>query len=153
MKIDVTTEGKMEAGKRTLTLQIAGTMKGRRHTRAIKTGLWSDLRGVHIDGRSRIGRWMNKLRNELICHCGGDPSVAESILIEQIVIKTLKSHIYHVGLFKNKSFGSKDHALAIQNSIRLDLQVLGLQRRTRKVLDLTEYLKKKEVQDGDDGED
>jgi len=91
-----------------------------------------------------LGKWMNRLREELIKHCGGEPSVAESILIEQIVIKTLKSHLYHVGLFKDKSFGSKDHALAIQNSIRLDLLALGLKRRTPKVLDLGQYLQSKE---------
>ncbi len=133
----------MVDGKKALTLQIAGTMKGKRHTRTIKTGLWSDLRGVHIDGRSRLGRWMNYLRGELIRHCGGEPSVAESILIEQVVIKTLKSHLYHVGLFKDKSFGSKDHALAVQNSIRLDLMALGLQRRAKNVTNLEEYLKGK----------
>jgi len=134
----------MDDPKGILTLKIAGTMKGKRRTRTIKTGLWSDLRGVHIDGRSRLGKWMNHLRGELIKHCGGEPSVAESILIEQIVIKTLKSHLYHVGLFKDKSFGSKDHALAVQNSIRLDLLVLGLQRRTKKIVDLNDYLAQKE---------
>lgn len=134
----------MGDGKKTLTLQIAGTMKGKKHTRSIKTGLWSNLRGVHVDGRSRLGKWMNNLRCELIGHCGGEPSVAESILIEQIVIKTLKSHLYHVGLFKDKSFGSKDHALAVQNSIRLDLLALGLQRRAKKIIDLDTYLKEKE---------
>jgi hypothetical protein len=133
----------MADGKSTLTLQIAGTMKGKKHTRTIKTGLWSDLRGVHIDGRSRLGKWMNHLRGELIKHCGGEPSVAESILIEQIVIKTLKSHLYHVGLFKDKSFGSKDHALAIQNSIRLDLMALGLQNRAKNVTTLEAYLESK----------
>jgi hypothetical protein len=142
----VTGTSKMDEAKRTLTLQIAGTMKGKKHTRAIKTGIWSDLRGIHIDGRSRIGKWMNHLRGELIRHCGGEPSVAESILIEQVVIKTLKSHLYHVGLFKDRSFGSKDHALAIQNSIRLDLLALGLKKRPKSVIDLQEYLKSKEEQ-------
>jgi hypothetical protein len=137
----------MISNKDTLTLKIAGQMRGKRHTRPIKSGLWSDLRGLHVDGRSRLGRWMNKLRNELARHVGGEksqPTVCESILIEQIVIKTLKSHLYHVGLFRDKAFGSRDHALAIQNSIRLDLMALGLQKRASKVYDLEEYLKTKQ---------
>jgi hypothetical protein len=132
--------------KEALTLQIAGQMKGKKHTRPIKTGLWSDLRGVHVDGRSRLGKWMNHLRGELVTHVGGEPSIAESILIEQIVIKTLKSHLYHTGLFKDKSFGSKDHALAVQNSIRLDLMALGLKKRTRKIMDLTDYIKARDAE-------
>jgi hypothetical protein len=83
---------------------------------------------------------MDRLRTELIKHVGGEPTVAESILIEQIVIKTLKSHMYHVGLFRDKEFGSRDHALAIQNSIRLDLLALGLERRAKKVPDLKDIL-------------
>jgi hypothetical protein len=137
--------------KEALSLRIAGRMKGKRHTRPIKSGLWSDLRGVHIDGRSRMGKWMARLRVELIAHVGGEPSVAKSILIEQIVIKTLKSHLYHVGLFKDKSFGSKDHALAVQNSIRLDLMALGLQKRARKVLSLDEYLQQKNTEKEPEG--
>jgi hypothetical protein len=127
--------------KSTFALKICGS---KRRTLAIKHGVWADLKGFHVDGRTRTGKWMDRLRCELIRHCGGEPTVAESILIEQIVIKTFKVHLYHVGLFKNKSFGSKDHALAIQNSIRLDLQVLGLQRRQKKILDLDEYLKEKQ---------
>jgi len=128
--------------KDTLTLKICGKKK---RTLKIRHGIWADLKGLHVDGRSRPGKWMNHLRLELIQHLGGSPSVAESILIEQVVIKVLKSHLYHVGLFKNKSFGSKDHALAIQNSIRLDLQVLGLQKRAKKVDDLQEYLRQKTI--------
>lgn len=129
--------------KDTLTLKICGKKK---RTLKIKHGIWADMKGLHVDGRTRLGKWMDHLRNELSRHVGGEPSVAESILIEQIVIKTLKVHLYHVGLFKNKSFGSRDHALAIQNSIRLDLMALGLQRRQKRVLDLDEYLKEKQKQ-------
>jgi len=127
--------------KGTLDLKIAGQKK---RTLKIKHGIWADLKGLHVDRRTRLGKWMDHLRSALIHHCGNEPSVAESILIEQIVIKTLKVHLYHVGLFHNKSFGSKDHALAIQNSIRLDLMALGLKRRPGKVLDLESYLKSKQ---------
>jgi hypothetical protein len=130
----------MADAKDTLTLKISGKKK---RTLKIKHGIWADLKGLHVDGRTRVGKWMDHLRVELIRHVGGEPSVAESILIEQIVIKTLKAHLYHVGLFKDKAFGSKDHVLAIQNSIRLDLQALGLQRRKKKVLDLSQYLQSK----------
>lgn len=131
----------MGNGKEAQNLRVCGEKK---NTRPLKHGLWSDMRGVHVDGRSRLGKWMNHLRGELIRHVGGEPTVAESILIEQIVIKTLKSHLYHVGLFKDKEFGSRDHALAIQNSIRLDLLALGLQRRAKKIIDLDAYVREKE---------
>ena len=127
--------------KDTLALKIAGQKK---RTLKIKHGIWADLKGFHVDGRTRTGKWMDRLRCELIRHVGGEPTAAESILIEQVVIKTFKVHLYHVGLFKDKSFGSKDHALAIQNSIRLDLQALGLQRRQKKILDLNDYLQEKQ---------
>lgn len=131
---------KMGDGKDTFALKISGQKK---RTLKIKHGLWADLKGLHVDGRTRLGKWMNYLRSELVRHCGNEPSVAESILIEQIVIKTLKAHLYHVGFFKEKAFGSRDFALAVQNSIRLDLLALGLKKREKKVLDLTQYLQKK----------
>jgi len=127
--------------KGTLALTIAGKKK---RTLKIKHGLWADLRGLHVDRRTRIGKWMDHLRMELTKHVGGNPSIAEAILIEQIVIKVLKVHLYHVGLFKDESsFGSKDHVLALQNSIRLDLQALGLKGRAETPLTLEEYLRKK----------
>ena len=84
------------------------------------------------------------LRMELVKHCGGEPSIAEGILIDRVIAKVLRCRLYEVGLLSDQTLGSRDHYLAVANSLRLDLQALGLERKVKDVLDLEKYLKVKE---------
>ena len=109
----------------------------------LKHCLWIDFKTVKLDGRTALARAINKLRRELVNHLGGKPSIAETILIERVVHKSMKAFIYETEFFLNKDQGSRDHYLALVNSLRLDLQALGLKQNEKKVLDLGEYIQKK----------
>ena len=43
-----------------------------------------------LDGRSSEARLMRKVRNDLVAHVGGKPSVTQSMLIERIVNLSLR---------------------------------------------------------------
>jgi hypothetical protein len=86
------------------------------------------------------------LIGELTKHVGGDPSITQSIIIDGLALKVLRRHYANVHFFKNKDTGSRDHLLALENSIRLDCVALGLTHQEKKLLRLEDYLKSK---DGD----
>ena len=109
--------------------------------RPIKNGLWVDFKAVRIDGRTALGKTVNLMRRELFRHVGGSPSIVQKILIERIIHKSIKAHLYEVAVLVEGEQGSKPHYLALVNSLRLDLLALGLKGSGQKVLDLTEYLK------------
>jgi len=118
--------------------------KKNRHSTA-KHALWVDFNRVKIDGRSKLAKTMKFLRHELQRHLGGSPTIGESILIDRIVSKTIKCSLYEAGFFSSDNRqGSRDHYLALANSLRLDLQTLGIKRRGGEGLDLDKYLKLKE---------
>jgi hypothetical protein len=102
-----------------------------------------DFKTVKLDGRTALARAINLMRRELVKHVGGKPSIAEALLIDRIVHKAVKAYIYETNFFIDQNQGSKDHYLALVNSLRLDLQVLGIKRNEEKALDLAEYLNKK----------
>ena len=115
--------------------------------RWMKHGLWIALNGRKIDGRSKLGKAMAMLRGELVKHVGGEPSIIEAILIERITAKTIKCHLYETGVLSDpaSSQGSRDHYLAMANSLRLDCGLLGLKpKAANKVLDLQTYIAMKE---------
>jgi hypothetical protein len=65
------------------------------------------------------------------------------IIIDGLSQKCLRRHYYNLQFFKNKDTGSRDHILALENSIRLDCQALGLERRAKEIMNLNEYMKEK----------
>jgi hypothetical protein len=105
--------------------------------------LWVDFKAVKLDGRTALAKAINLMRRELIKHVGGKPSIAQALLIERVIHKSMKAFIYETNFFLDQKQGSEDHYLALVNSLRLDLQALGLQRSGGKVGDLAEYLNKK----------
>lgn len=114
----------------------------RKH-RNTKHCLWVDFKTVKLDGRTALARAINLMRRELVKHVGGKPSIVEALLIDRIVHKAVKAYIYETNFFIDQKQGSKDHYLALVNSLRLDLQALGLKRSEEKALDLAEYLNRK----------
>jgi len=131
---------KEEPGK---TKKVVPNRGKNQRSRKVKHGVYVDMRSFRIDRRTRVSKWIEKLKQELIEHLGGIPTVAERLLIEQICVKSMKAHLYHCSLFKGEKVGSTDFILAIQNSIRLDLNALGFQKRTKEGSPLDEYLKQK----------
>jgi hypothetical protein len=109
----------------------------------VKHGLWIDFKRVKLDGRTALAKAINAMKQKLVKQLGGNPSIAESLLIDRVVHKAVKAHIYEINFFSNRKQGSKDHYLALVNSLRLDLQALGLKQNEGKIPDLDEYLKGK----------
>ena len=110
----------------------------------LKHGLYSKLAKGKIDGRTQVARSMKMLRDELVKHCGGSPSITEKIIIQRIVAKSLICHLYETGVLSNptKRPGSRDHYLACSNSLRLDIALLGLKsKQAEKIPNLDDYLK------------
>ncbi len=104
--------------------------------------IWVDFKRVKLDGRTALARAINLMRRELVKHVGGKPSIAEALLIDRIVHKSVKAYIYETNFFTDQKQGSKDHYLALVNSLRLDLQALGIKRQKRN-LDLGEFLSRR----------
>ena len=102
-----------------------------------------DFRKVQFDGRSSLARWMNKLKKDLTKDLGGDLSTMEKILLDRIVSKIVRCHLYETGILSGQEFGSQDHYMALSNSLRLDMNLIGLKKRAKNPLDLGEYLKRK----------
>jgi hypothetical protein len=88
-----------------------------------------------VDGRTLVGRILKQVRSELVAHLGGDPSVAELLLIENAAMKSARVALLSQKLAEGGEIapGADHHVLAWSNSLRLDLMALGLQRRVRDV--------------------
>jgi len=89
---------------------------------------------------------MSFLRKELVKHLGGSPSIAQSILVDRVIAKTIRCHLYELGILENVSQGSRDLYLSCTNSLRLDLCALGLQSKAKDPLDLPGYLEAKQAE-------
>lgn len=115
-----------------------------------KSGIWTSFNSQKLDGRTKFSKWINRRRVALIQELGGNITTQQEILVDRVCVKMAKCHLYEMGVLCNppNTMGSKDHYLALCNSLRLDLQVLfpdGLQRQGKKVLDLSSYLKSKKA--------
>lgn len=109
-----------------------------------KHGLFAIFNEAKLDGRTRLGKTVRFLRKELTKHCGGNPSISERILIDRIIQKTIKCHLYEMGLLGNPGQGAKDHYLALANSLRHDLQALGIKKRADGYMGLKDYLERRQ---------
>jgi hypothetical protein len=97
---------------------------------------------VDLDRRTRAGRVMKSVTAELIKHLG-DASAPQRLLIQAAALKSVRLMLLTDQLLDGTppSEGSDHHALAWLNSLRLDLQALGLERKGPASIDLREYLK------------
>ena len=106
-------------------------------------GAFTQINTKKIDGRTREGKTIIAAKGALVSAIGGDPTPQESILIDRIVFKMLRCTLYEMATLQGKTSGGSDHIyLAWANSLRLDLQSLGLSRKTKDVVDLSLYLEK-----------
>ena len=96
-----------------------------------------------LDRRTRAGRVMRTVEADLVAHIGGDPSAAERLLIQAVAVKATRLSLMAEQLLagEGSAEGSDGNALAWFNSMRLDLQALGLQRRPRDVSSLAAYIR------------
>ena len=78
---------------------------------------------------------MRQTKLDLSAQLGGDPSPAEALLIQGAALKACRLYLLSEKLLDGGdiSEGTDHHALAWLNSMRLDLQALGLKRVVRDV--------------------
>ncbi len=109
-----------------------------------KHGLYLSLpKGLKTDGRTRIGKAILQLRRSLIADLGGDVSTQETLLLDRVIFKVLRLCSFEVYLLKSNDDGTPKQSreyLAMSNSLRLDLQALGLERRMQDVTPLKDRL-------------
>ena len=98
-----------------------------------------------IDGRTRLGLGLKRIRDALISDLGvtrwEDLSTQQRMLATRVIHKHLFAESIEVWLLENgplKKNGTARPALgtnylAITNSLRLDIQALGLERRSRAI--------------------
>jgi hypothetical protein len=86
---------------------------------------------------------MQSVSTELMDHLGADASAPQRLLVQSAALKATRLSLLTEQLLDGKplSEGSDHHALAWLNSLRLDLQALGLERKGPAAIDLHEYLK------------
>ncbi len=108
--------------------------------RAGKHGLFRLLpQRMKIDGRTKFGRAVSDLRNSLTTDLGECLSTQKALLVDRIIFKVLKLCSYEAHSLKGDDSSMKCY-LAMANSLRLDLQSLGLERREMEPEDLKKYL-------------
>jgi len=114
------------------------------NTNSQKHGAFTQIDIKKIDARTREGKTIIAARGALISAIGGDPTPQESILIDRVIFKMLRCTLYEMATLQGKTNGGSDHIyLAWSNSLRLDLQAIGLDRKTKQVVDLEQYLAQK----------
>lgn len=88
-----------------------------------------------LDKRTKAGRVLRQTIADLTGHVGGDPSAAEALLIQSAGVKATRLYLLSEKLLNGGEIGadSDHHALAWLNSLRLDLQALGLEKRCKDV--------------------
>ena len=116
--------------------------KGSAHgnTRAVLHGAQSQFSLSSLDGRTRLARTWQAVESELVSALGGDPTPQQRILIGRVCFKLLRCHLYEAAFLNGRGKPQEEKYLALANSLRLDLQALGLERREKRVVDLNAYL-------------
>lgn len=95
----------------------------------------------YIDGRRSEARIMNHIKQALVAHCGGKPSVAEDIIIRMVVIDLVRLRLLS-GRMLDEDVGDRDIKLydRLQHSIRRHLKTLGIRGREQAPEDLRAYM-------------
>lgn len=119
----------------------AGRSPATRHgaNSGVLTGV---ARGSYPDKRTVLGRELAALRKALVRDLGGDLSAQESLLVDRIVSKSFRCRCLEAAMFQGDPAADAQY-IALSNSLRLDLQALGLRRRAKDVTSLKDYLKDK----------
>ena len=97
---------------------------------------------VRLDFRTREGKFARAIQDELTQHVGGQPNAAQQLLIRLASIKALRLALMSDFVLTEHSISERDDRqfLAWANSLRRDLDVLGLTRRVKSSPRLAEIL-------------
>ncbi len=97
---------------------------------------------VRLDFRTREGKFARAIQDELVAHVGGSPNAAQQLLIRLASIKALRIALMSDHVLSQESISEKDDRsfLCWANSLRRDLDVLGLTRQASSSPRLAELL-------------
>ncbi len=130
------------AGVQMQTKKDSGTgKKGGQYgnVNAQKHGAFASL--TNLDQRTQLAKGLRALREDLNNALGGNLSPQESLLVDRCVYKSARIAAWEAYTLNGGEPSETDaHYLAWANSLRLDLQALGLQRRAAPVESLRDYL-------------
>jgi hypothetical protein len=115
-----------------------GAPKG--NCNSVVHGAYMSLSRRHIDGRSTLSKQLQLLKREIISDLGGDVTRAQEILIDRIKFKCASLNFMELGISEGKTPLNEKY-IALSNSLRADLQLIGLQRQEKKYVTLRGYLK------------
>ncbi len=97
---------------------------------------------ARVDLRTREGRFLQAIQQELTEHVGGQPNAAQQLLIRLASIKSLRLALMSDFVLTERSISERDDRqfLAWANSLRRDLDTLGLSRQASSSPRLAELL-------------
>ena len=97
---------------------------------------------LRVDGRTRLGKLMKDIRGALVEHIGGEPNAAQQLLIHAATIKQVRLILVEAYVLENGSLadGDKHGYLAWSNSLRRDLEALGIAGKRGEAPDLRTYI-------------
>jgi len=95
-----------------------------------------------LDGRTREGTLIRRVRAELIAHVGGHPNPVQRALIERAVMLSLKVAQIDAKMLAGGPLTTHDsnYALAWNNALRRTLVALGVEGSAQKQPSLAEHI-------------
>jgi hypothetical protein len=95
-----------------------------------------------LDLRTAEGRYAKGIRKALIEHVGGSPTPAQQLLIGLVALKCLRMEMMVFKILSDEQIESGDDGkfLSWANSVRRDLEVLGVARNLPPPPSLEHYL-------------
>ena len=113
------------------------------NTNTLRTGTFLKLGRRRLDGRTKVGMAINKLRRSLVADLGGEQEVttAQRVLIDRIVVKVSIIGFFEQAIMHGDSENYRDYS-AVSSGLRADLALLGLKRREKDVMTLVDYIEK-----------
>jgi hypothetical protein len=97
---------------------------------------------AHLDHRTRQGKFAREVRTQLIEHVGGRPSAAQLLLIQMATLKALRIALLSDVVAGQVQVDERDDRQLVSwmNSLRRDLEALGLARPAERMPGIREIL-------------
>ncbi len=130
---------KVRSTPNTKTPRVRNGQRG--NTNNLKHGAFRRIHLKRLDRRTRESKTLVAARGALTSAMGGQPRPQQAMLIERVVFKMLRCALYEMATLAGDTTAGTDHIyLGWANSLRLDLQALGMNRKNKQVISLHSYL-------------
>lgn len=114
----------------------------KRHKKADLVGPFSGAdRIARADKRTRLGRLVVGIRAALIEHVGGEPNAVQQIIIHTATVKLARLVQLDEAIIGRAGLAEDQHQyIAWSNSLRRDLEVLGIDKPAQSIPALSAYI-------------